>query len=77
MATEITVAILSLCGTGLGSLGGIIAANKLTNYRIDQLEKKVDKHNNLIERVYELEKQDAIQNEKIKEIDERTGGGKA
>lgn len=77
MATEITVAILSLCGTGIGSLGGIIATSKLTSYRIDQLEKKVDKHNNLIERVYELEKQDAIQDEKIKEIDERTGGGKA
>lgn len=74
MATEIAVAILSLCGTGIGSLGGIIAANKLTTYRIDQLEKKVDKHNNLIERVYELEKENAIQDEKIKEIDERTGG---
>lgn len=74
MATEIAVAILSLCGTGIGSLSGIIAANKLTTYRIDQLEKKVDKHNNLIERVYELEKENAIQDEKIKEIDERTGG---
>lgn len=74
MATEIMVALLSLCGTGLGSLGGIIAANKLTNYRIGQLEKKVDKHNNIIVRVFELEKENAIQNEKIKEIDERTGG---
>lgn len=74
MATEIAVAILSLCGTGIGSLGGILAANKLTNYRIGQLEKKVEKHNNLIERVFELEKHDAIQDEKIKEIEIRTGG---
>lgn len=74
MTTEIAVALLSLCGTGLGSLGGILAANKLTNYRIAQLEKKVEKHNNIIARVYELEKTDAIQNEKIKEIERRTGG---
>jgi len=48
---EITVALLSLLGTGLGTLGGIITASRLTNYRIEQLEKKVNKHNNLVERM--------------------------
>ena len=34
-----------------GSHGGILASNRLTNYRIAQLEKRVDKHNNLVERM--------------------------
>ena len=55
MNSEIMVAILSLVGTLLGTLGGILAANKLSNYRIEQLEQKVAKHNNLVERTYILE----------------------
>lgn len=50
--SEIVVAILSLVGTLLGSLFGILAANKLVNYRLQQLEKKVDLHNNAVERLY-------------------------
>lgn len=76
MATEITVAILSFCGTGLGTLGGIITSSKLTNYRIEQLEIKVNKHNNMIERVFNLEKENAIQNEKIKELEKKQEEGK-
>ena len=51
MDAEITVALLSAAGTLIGSLGGILASNRLTNYRIAQLEKRVDKHNNLVERM--------------------------
>ena len=51
MNAEITVALLSAAGTLVGSLGGILASNRLTNYRIAQLEKRVDKHNNLVERM--------------------------
>ena len=43
MSTEIIVALLSLLGTAIGSLAGIMAANKLVVYRIEQLEKKVEK----------------------------------
>ena len=46
--TEIIVAVIALAGTAMGSLGGILAANRLTNYRIGQLEKKVDKHNSVV-----------------------------
>ncbi|HJH62267.1 MAG TPA: hypothetical protein IAC84_03220 [Firmicutes bacterium] len=53
--TEIIVAAIALIGTGVGSLGGILAANRLTNYRIEQLEKKVDKHNSVIERIAVVE----------------------
>ena len=49
---EIVVGILSLVGTLLGSLFGILAANKLVNYRLEQLEKKVDLHNNAVERLF-------------------------
>jgi len=55
METEIWVAILSLIGTLVGTLGGILVTNKLTTYRIEKLEQKVDKHNNLVERTYKLE----------------------
>lgn len=41
MNPEILVAIFSLCGTLIGSLAGIMTANKLTVYRIEQLEEKV------------------------------------
>lgn len=55
MTPEIVVGSLSLIGTLIGTLGGILASNKLTNYRIQQLEEKVNKHNNLIERMYKCE----------------------
>lgn len=53
--TEIIVAAIALVGTAVGSLGGILAANRLTNYRIEQLEKKVDKHNSVVERIAVVE----------------------
>ena len=55
MGTEIVVAGLSLVGTLFGSLAGIMTANKLTTYRIEQLEEKVKKHNNLVERMIVVE----------------------
>lgn len=70
MTEVIIVAILSLFGTLIGTFGGIVTANKLTNYRIEQLEKKVEKHNNVIERVYNLEKQEAVLEEEIEHLHE-------
>lgn len=55
MEPEIVVAICSLVGTLVGSLAGIMKANRLTNYRIEQLEEKVKKHNNLVERMAVVE----------------------
>lgn len=55
MDQQIAVALIAFLGTCIGSLGGILAASKLTNYRITQLEKKVDKHNSVVERTYRLE----------------------
>lgn len=71
MTETIIVAVLSLIGTLGGSLGGILTASKLTNYRIEQLEKKVEKHNSVIERVYELEKHEAVIDEEIEVANHR------
>lgn len=71
MSEPVLVAILALIGTLGGTFGGILTANKLTNYRIEQLEKKVEKHNNVIERVYRLEKSEAVIEEEIKVANHR------
>lgn len=71
MNTEIVVACLSLLGTFGGTLAGILTANKMTVYRIEQLEKKVERHNQVIDRVYGLEQRDAVEEEEIKVINHR------
>lgn len=55
MESEIIVAILGLIGTLAGSFLGVVASQKLTQYRLQQLEDKVNKHNGLVERTYKLE----------------------
>lgn len=71
MSEAVIVAVLALIGTLGGTFGGILTANKLTNYRIEQLEKKVEKHNRVVERVYILEKNDAVREEEIKVANHR------
>lgn len=71
MSEAIIVALLSLLGTLAGSLLGILAANKLVVYRIEQLEKKVEKHNQVVERVYNLETNEAVVKEELKNINHR------
>jgi hypothetical protein len=68
MQPEIIVGILSCAGTIIGTLGGIIATSKLTNFRLQQLEEKVNKHNNLVERMYKVEGQVQENINDIKEI---------
>lgn len=67
MSEVVVVSIISLCGTLIGTFGGIIASTKLTAYRIEQLEKKVEKHNTLVERMYKIEEDIAIINTKVKQ----------
>lgn len=57
VSTEIIVAVLGLIGTLSGSFLGVVASSRLTQYRIQKLEEKVDKHNTVIERTYVLEGQ--------------------
>lgn len=71
MDSGVLTAILSCAGTAIGALGGVLASARLTNYRIQQLEKKVEAHNNLIVRTYELESWRRVCEEKIKVINHR------
>ena len=50
-----TESILSLVGSLVGTFGGILVAGKLLTYRVEQLEKKVEKHNSVVERTYKIE----------------------
>lgn len=71
MDSAIIVAMISGAFTLIGTFGGIMASSKLSAYRIEQLEKKVDKHNQVIDRVYRLEQKDAVVDEEIKVVNHR------
>ena len=71
MSETVIVALLSLLGSLGGTLGGIALNSKLSNYRIEQLEKKVDKHNNLVERMYAVEERTERQQDELKRQNER------
>ena len=66
MNTELILSCISLFGTLVGSLGGILVSSRLTSYRIEQLEKKVNEHNKVVERTYKLEGQMLDVNANIK-----------
>lgn len=67
MNSEILIAIVSFAGTVVGSFGGM----KLMSYRIEQLEKKVDKHNHFAERMPVLEEQMKVANHRIDDLERR------
>lgn len=70
MTDTIAVALVSLVGTLVGTFGGIITASKLTNYRIEQLEKKVDKHNNFAEKIPLIQNDIKVANHRINDLEE-------
>lgn len=69
MDNTIIVAIIAFCGTLFGTFGGIVTSAKLTNFRISQLEKKVDKHNSFAERIPVLEEQMKVSNHRLTDIE--------
>lgn len=68
MPSEVIVGILSLCGTLIGTIGGIMTTSKLTNYRLQQLESAVSKHNTLIDRMYKVENRVTLLEDKIEDV---------
>lgn len=71
MDTEIAVALISGLGTLAGSFAGIMASNKLTNYRIKKLEEKVDRHNNFAGRVPVVEEQIKVINHRLSDLERK------
>ena len=68
MTDAIIIAVLSLLGTCIGSIAGIMTANRLVNFRIESLEKKMDKHNGILERFVILERDEETQWKRIDEM---------
>lgn len=69
--SAIIVAILSLFGTLIGAYLANRKTVALIAYRLEELEKKVQAHNNLVERVYRLEQGEEVTSERIKVINHR------
>lgn len=68
--TDLMTTLFAFAGTLIGTLGGILTANKLSSYRIEQLEKKVEKHNNLVERMFCVESSVKSAHHRIDELRE-------
>lgn len=71
MDVEIIVALISLAGSAIGTFAGIAVNSGLTNYRIEQLEKKVEKHNSVIERTFILEEKVKVANHRIDDLERK------
>ena len=69
MSNDVIVALLALIGTLAGTFGGILTSSKLTAYKIEQLEKKVDKHNSFAERIPVINEQIKVINHRIEDIE--------
>lgn len=68
MSETMLVAVLSFIGTLLGSISGILAANRLTNYRIDKIEDRLNMMDALDRRIYNLETHNEVQDERIESL---------
>lgn len=68
MNESVIIALIGLGGSAIGSLAGVLINTRLCNYRIEQLEKKVDKHNSLVERTFRLEEKQGILEEKQRAV---------
>ena len=69
---SVLVALLSLAGTLIGTLGGILVSSKLTNFRLEQLENKVDKHNGFAEKIPVLQEQIRGITDRLEDLERRS-----
>ena len=71
MSNDIMVALISLAGSALGVIAGIIGANKLTDFRLDKIEKKVDELDKKIDNFTNLSERIAVIETRIIELERR------
>ena len=71
MDSAIISALIALAGSVIGTFAGVLTSSKLTEYRLKELEKKVEKHNNLVERMFILEDRINVHEEKIRVANHR------
>ena len=71
MSSEVLVGLIAFAGTLVGTFGGIVTSARLTNYRIGELEKKVDKHNAFAERIPVIEEQIKVANHRIDDLEQK------
>lgn len=69
MHVEFLTGIFSLVASLVGTFGGIITSTKLINYQINELKKRVDKHNNVIERTFKLEEHSQYVDKRIARLE--------
>ena len=69
--TQIIVAVIAFAGTAMGTFYGIKKSNSLAAYRLKQLEEKVYKHNNMIERLYKVEDRSKSNSHRIEKLEEQ------
>lgn len=67
--STIIVSVISMLGTVIGSMIGVIKSNDKTLYRIEQLEKKVEAHNNLVERMTIVEQETKSNDNRLKRLE--------
>lgn len=70
MNDTVIIALISLLGTLGGTFGGILTSAKLTTYRIEQLEKKVEQHNNFAARIPVLEEKIKVEEHRIEDLEQ-------
>lgn len=69
MNTEIIIALVSMVGTIIGSFGGIVTSSKLTSFRLEKLEQKVDRHNNFAQRMPVVEEKIKVLNHRVEDLE--------
>ena len=69
MNVDFLTGVASLIASLVGTFAGIITSAKLTNYQINELKKRVDKHNDVIERTYKLEEHCKYVDERIEKLE--------
>ena len=69
MNSEIIVALVAFAGTLAGTFGGIITSSKMTNYRLQQLETRVNEHNQYAKRMPVVEEQIKVVNHRLEDLE--------